>query len=79
MNCTRYHAWIKSEDGAVTHTTLRDDEWLSIDIDEIDVQAAIAEFGWCGCLGTISGSRIVLQDANDDTLCTAGVAYLRRW
>lgn len=71
-----YQVWIKTPSGAVEHTTLREDEWLTVDVREDAVEYAIEEHGWCGTYGTLSGNRVVFQDGTDDTICPDALEYL---
>jgi hypothetical protein len=55
----KYNVMI-NDHGRMEHTTLREDEWLTIPLDSIDVEAAIEEAGWCGTYGVLSGNALVL-------------------
>lgn len=58
------------------HTTLKDDECLSVDIDEVDINAAIEEEGWCGTYGSMTGNPVVFQAGDEPTLRPEAEAYL---
>jgi hypothetical protein len=49
-----------NDHGRMEHTTLKEDEWLTIPLDQMDVEAAIEEAGWCGTRGVLSNNPIVL-------------------
>lgn len=71
-----YQVWVKMPDSTVEHTTLREDEWMTLEIDTIDADAAIGAEGWCGTFGVLSGNRVVLQAFGEPTIRVEALAYL---
>jgi hypothetical protein len=50
-----YQVWIRLPGGGIEHTTLREDEWMTLQVDCAEADAAIEDAGWCGsCLDTAS-------------------------
>lgn len=74
-----YEAWARMEDGAVIHTTLDEDQVIDmVELDPVDVDAAIEAEGWCGARGATHGLPFVLQQEHDTTPCEAAATYLRQ-
>ncbi len=71
-----YQVWVNTG-SAIEHTTLREDEWMSLDVDTYDADAAIEEAGWCGTFGELSGNRVVLQSIDEPTIRTEALSYLK--
>lgn len=72
-----YQVWTNCN-GTVLHDTLHDDEWLSIDLDPMDVDAAIEDSGWCGTFGVITGHPIVFQMGGDTELRAEALEFLKQ-
>lgn len=79
-----YQVWIRMPRGfsglepapTIEHTTLREDEWLTLDVNTAKADAAIESEGWCGTFGTLSGNRVVLQHIDEPTIRADALAYL---
>jgi hypothetical protein len=72
-----YQVWIRLPGGGIEHTTLREDEWMTLQVDCAEADAAIEDAGWCGTFGQLSGHRVVLQSIDEPTLRADAAHYLR--
>jgi hypothetical protein len=71
-----YQVWVKLPGGGVEHTHLREDEWMTLQVDCAEADAAIEDAGWCGTFGQLSGNRVVLQAIEDWRLREDAARYL---
>lgn len=75
----KYHAWATNlHTGIIEECDLNDDNVIDmVELDPVDVDAAIEESGWCGALGATYGFPFVICPIGTKTCPKDGVAFMR--
>lgn len=75
----RYHAWATNlHTGIVEECDLNEDNVIDmVELDPVDVDAAIEEAGWCGALGATYGFPFVIVPIGTIICPPDGVAFMR--